>query len=402
MACDLCSKSFVRARDFRVHMKGSAHAAALAAADERAALRAAAAAALARKTKLREQLTDVARHYTTRLHRGLVSVPSESPAAADGLAAAVASHYATSRPRKHILRLRKALLGLAVETVAILFPAAELEVYGSIPLRLDSESSDIDVSIISDEDETLLLSTIADGVEALGLSSVTVARTLTARIPLITIADSLSSLELDLSIWKLDKLEINKVFTTYLSLDARIPPLLFAIRSWAKARNINNAYTGTINSFGLTVLGIAFLQSSGVVPVIEELPEVEAELATAAAAGPVANASHERIAAADHASAATPAADEDLGSMLVAFFEWLAAFDYDAHRISIRHGGVTSKEAHKFDDDTVFVIERPRTPYQNVTRQVSPDSLRRLVYEFRRARDILSAGGSLVQLLASD
>mgnify|MGYP001047805386 FL=1 len=62
---------------------------------------------------------------------------------------------------------------------------------------------------------------------------------------------------------------------------------------------------------------------------------------------------------------------KSVGQLYFEFFEWLLAFDYTNKRFSLRCGGITDKEAEKFTDDTVFVVERPRTPYQNMTRQAS-------------------------------
>lgn len=48
---------------------------------------------------------------------------------------------------------------------------------------------------------------------------------------------------------------------TYVSLDGRVAPLLSLIKTWAKARGINDASEHTLNSFGYTLLLIQFLQT---------------------------------------------------------------------------------------------------------------------------------------------
>jgi len=130
----------------------------------------------------------------------------------------------------------------------------------------------IDVSIISEVEETKLLTDIADALEVCSSPYLQISRVLNARIPLISIVDTLANdLQLDLSIWKLDKLEISKVFTAYLDMDDRIRPLIYAVRHWSKVRKINDAYTGWINSFGWTVMVVAYLQILRVVPRIEDI-----------------------------------------------------------------------------------------------------------------------------------
>jgi len=78
------------------------------------------------------------------------------------------------------------------------------------------------------------------------------------------------------------------------------------------------------------------------------------------------------------------------------------AFDYKTKRISIRYGGITEKEAEKFQDETVFVVERPRTPYQNMTRQISVGSIKKIRYEWHRALDMLKNGKLLIDICRKD
>uniref|UniRef100_A0A6B2LCG1 Polynucleotide adenylyltransferase n=1 Tax=Arcella intermedia TaxID=1963864 RepID=A0A6B2LCG1_9EUKA len=245
-------------------------------------------------------------------------------------------------------------------------------------MNLDSENSDIDVSIIAQENEITLLNTIADAIESCKSPYFQISRVLQARIPLISIVDTLAdNLQLDLSIWKLDKLEIAKVFEAYLSIDERVTPLIYAVRVWSKARKINNAYTGWINSFGWTVMVVAFLQINSVVPQIEEL-----DLTKEKQDWQITNSS-------------------PVGVLFVQFFEWLLAFDYEKQRISIRHGGVTAKEADKFTDDVVFCVERPRTPYQNITRQVCHRTLKVIRKEWKRVLRLIEQGAKFQDLCAA-
>lgn len=41
-----------------------------------------------------------------------------------------------------------------------------------------------------------------------------------------------------------DKLHISTIFARYMDLDARVRPLIFAVRQWSKARAINDAFQG--------------------------------------------------------------------------------------------------------------------------------------------------------------
>jgi len=90
-----------------------------------------------------------------------------------------------------------------------------------------------------------------------------------------------------------------------------------------------------------------------------------------------------------------------LENFLLSFFQWILDFDFKTKRISIRCGGITEKEAEKFKDDSYFIVERPRTPYQNMTRQVNQGSLKRIRYEWHRALEILQNGGLLNDICAN-
>ena len=183
------------------------------------------------------------------------------------LTKSINDHYSGSRPRELIRKRRRCLFALVKEITAEFYPDAKLEVYGSIPLALDAENSDIDVSVMlkeggggwggaSGHDQAVhMLNEIGDAIDFCGsthlrITKVMLARLLfkslqittsvscqilTARIPLITISDEgLSGLQLDLSLWMMDKLEINRVLVAYLSMDDRIRPLMKAVRVWSK------------------------------------------------------------------------------------------------------------------------------------------------------------------------
>jgi len=65
-------------------------------------------------------------------------------------------------------------------------------------------------------------------------------------------------MHLDLSIWMLDKESISNINKIFLALDCRVKPFVKAVRHWSKRRDLNNAYHGTINSFGWTMTSFAY------------------------------------------------------------------------------------------------------------------------------------------------
>lgn len=87
---------------------------------------------------------------------------------------------------------------------AALWPEVQLDVYGSIPHKLDSEASDIDMSVspVAGLDDAAVLNRVARAIECCQCPYLHITRVLHARIPVISIADTLADgLRLDLSIW---------------------------------------------------------------------------------------------------------------------------------------------------------------------------------------------------------
>lgn len=103
------------------------------------------------------------------------------------LSQSINEHYRTSRPREIVRKKRRCLFTLVKEVTYEFFPEAKLEVYGSIPLHLDAENSDIDVSIMlkegsgwggaSGHDHALnVLNTIGDAIDFCGSTHIRVTK----------------------------------------------------------------------------------------------------------------------------------------------------------------------------------------------------------------------------------
>ncbi len=196
----------------------------------------------------------------------------------------------------------------------------------------------------------MLISCLRQAVELAEAEHLSVVRVLHARIPVISIRDSLTGTSLDLSMWNIDKLHISEIFAMYFEIDPRVRPIVYAMRKFSKRHQINDAFGGFVNSFGWTVAIVCFLMNKGLVPVmdVDTGPEAKKDFRPADADAPIST-----------------------GDLLIQFLEWFLEWPYQTHRLSMRTPtGVTEKEAERFEDYTYVCIERPRTPYQNITRQV--------------------------------
>ncbi len=154
---------------------------------------------------------------------------------------------------------------------------------------------------------------------------------------------------LDLSLWNIDKMHISEIFSLYFNSDIRVRPLVFAVRKFSKVHQINDAFGGFVNSFAWTVAIVCYLMNTGLLPMfdLDKPPEM----------GKLDVMGEEKA----------------LGELLIGFFEWFLNWPIQTSRLTMRvPNGMCDKEADKFEDYTFVCIERPRTPFQNVTRQVEP------------------------------
>lgn len=250
--CDICGFRAENKHAWAVHIKGMTHQRAVQSQEERSA---------AREEKLEKEEKDArfVGHWQPLLlphYRSYEEAVQDTigplyprptlPACAD-LTESVMQMYAITRPRPHVVLRRKAIYKFVFRVCKALFPDATLDVFGSIPHKLDGETSDIDMSIspVAGMEDAHVLARIAKAIECCQSPYLQVTRILHARIPVISIVDSLADgLHLDLSIWNVDKLHISTIFATYMEIDVRLRPLIFCVRLWSKVRGINDAFSG--------------------------------------------------------------------------------------------------------------------------------------------------------------
>jgi len=368
--CDVCKfKVDATRKELKIHMKSQSHLRAVEAQKLKEEKKNAYLRKEARQDELNGMLHEQVKKYERQVYATLGPIYNE-PAIrpTNGLSESVLALYEDTRPRPHIVQRRKALYKFVYRACKAVFPECMLDVYGSIPHRLDSESSDIDMSMskISGLEDGHALARIAAAIEACQCEMLKLDRVLHARIPLISISDTLANVRLDLSIDNIDKRHISTIFAAYFEMDARIRPLVFAVRCWAKKRAICDSYSGTVNAFGWTVAIVCFLLQRQLVPLVDVDADYDVEHFVPADGGAT-----------------------TLAQLLVGFLRWFYDFDWKAQRMSMRHGGVAPKEANLFEDTTFVCIERPRTPWQNIIRQVTPDSWRKVRAEVARALKVL-------------
>jgi DNA polymerase sigma len=302
------------------------------------------------------------------------------------LSESMLNHYVESRPSKRTQEMRDCLIDLVTKLAQICFGECTIKVYGSVVCGLDDEGSDIDVGITLkerpfDEDAVILkrVTQLINNCNAEGLTSF---GTLQARVPIITIKDELSKIDVDISLRSADlKLQL---FQEYLSIDPRVHPLLKAVKYWAKKRQICHSISGTINSFGYCCTAIAVLQT--ISPPV--LPNLQLDDGSIRSAEMFKDFGIENT--------------MSLGELLMAYFDMMQRFDHTKQRISILHGGFIEKQAEIFDpQNTLFVIEDPLEPGINFSRHVNEETMPLIMQEFVKASKRLQEGGLFDDVLVA-
>lgn len=84
-----------------------------------------------------------------------------------------------------------------------------------------------------------------------------------ARIPLVKVqCDYITSAFcIDICFDNPLALQNTRLVATYAACDQRIPPLILFLKVWARARKVNDAFSGTLKSYGYILMIIYFLQN---------------------------------------------------------------------------------------------------------------------------------------------
>jgi DNA polymerase sigma len=101
-----------------------------------------------------------------------------------------------------------------------------------------------------------------------------------ARIPVLKFTVPSSGTKVDLAINNELPLHNTRLLKAYADIDPRVRQLIVFVKHWAKLRNINSAYHGTLSSYAWALLCIFVVQRAGIVPVLQLSSEVRLDVDT--------------------------------------------------------------------------------------------------------------------------
>ncbi|MCJ1433510.1 hypothetical protein MMC27_002872 [Xylographa pallens] len=261
----------------------------------------------------------------------------------------------------------------------------EVHVFGSSGNLLCSSDSDVDICITTPMKALERVCLLAKALAEHGMERVVCVPN--AKVPIVKIWDPELRLACDMNVNNTLALENTRMIKTYVQIDERVRPLAMVMKHWTRERILNDAALGgTLSSYTWICMIINFLQTRNpaILPSLHQRPHqrrVDAE--------------GKRSAFADDLESLRgfgAGNKESLGELLFHFFRRYAhEIDFDKHVISIREGGLISKQAKKWHlmQNNRLCVEEPFNTERNLGNTADDISFRGVHLELRRAFDLL-------------
>eukprot|EP00245_Coleochaete_scutata_P003226 TRINITY_DN14662_c0_g2_i3.p1 TRINITY_DN14662_c0_g2~~TRINITY_DN14662_c0_g2_i3.p1 ORF type:complete len:1149 (-),score=216.24 TRINITY_DN14662_c0_g2_i3:878-4324(-) len=281
---------------------------------------------------------------------------------------------------------RRSFLNRLDALVAREWPGARLFLFGSCANAFGVCNSDIDVCLaVEDSGATKaeLVTKMASILRGEGMRSV---QALThARVPIVKFTDPFSETACDICVNNILAVTNTKLLHDYAQIDERLRQLAFCVKHWAKRRQINETYRGTLSSYAYVLMCIFFLQQRkpAILPCLQEMRPITYSVKV----GDITVAYHDRVEELQNIGSANR---ETLGELLTAFFEyWAFRHDYNRAVISVRTGGYLTKDQKDWtrrvgNERHLICIEDPFEVSHDLGRVVDRNSIRILRDEFHR------------------
>ncbi|KAF8949022.1 hypothetical protein BGZ47_000094 [Haplosporangium gracile] len=251
------------------------------------------------------------------------------------------------------LALLQKLSDIAVEV----FGEAEVLPFGSSGNGLALANADMDVCVFLNPKEGSEDVSPVEFVERIGdrlekdLNFENILQLKRARVPIVKLnhVNGIAcdiGYQNDLAIWN------TRLLRAYCRVDERVRDIVVIIKIWAKRRKINNPYTGSLSSYAYVLLVIHVLQRQGVLPNLQTIVAGNGKVPFWDCQG-FNRYFFEDIPSLSHYWRPTPESQrQSIGELLYEFFRYYASeFRYANHVVSIRSGGLLTKEAKEWTKD---------------------------------------------------
>jgi hypothetical protein len=169
-----------------------------------------------------------------------------------------------------------------------------------------------------------------------------------ARVPIVKFRHPEHNLCCDVGVNKALAVANTRLLQAYGEIDPRVVDLALIVKFWAKRRNVNSPYRGTLSSYAYVVLVVFFLQTrtTPVLPPLQQIcaPDAREEMAATIGEHNVYFCKdREYLTRMGYGKGANPNV-ESIGQLVVEFFRYYAhEFNYREDVVSIRLGRCLSK-----------------------------------------------------------
>lgn len=276
-------------------------------------------------------------------------------------------------PPKDYSEVREDLLSRLRKIISGEWEGAGIDVYGSAGNGLAMESADVDMSLYMpksfpnknghkgglSEPPKVILARFAALMEQ---NNMTIqSKLLEARVPVIKMQDPITELHVDVCVNNILAVKNTELIKAYVDLDERFRYVCVLVKLWAKRRDLNDAYLGTLSSYAYTLLVIHYLQTlqPPVLPCLQqtvrgspvENGELPSEM-TDNGSGKLYNTYFDRTVTPEgfQSNNHTP-----VHELLLGFFQYYAyTFNYRTDLASIRLGKKAPRSLRSWDEQTVY------------------------------------------------
>uniref|UniRef100_A0A8C6U4N3 Mitochondrial poly(A) polymerase n=1 Tax=Neogobius melanostomus TaxID=47308 RepID=A0A8C6U4N3_9GOBI len=236
-----------------------------------------------------------------------------------------------------------------------------------------------------------VLSVIAGCLDQFGPGCVGVQKILNARCPLVRFAHQPSGFQCDLTASNRVAMRSTELLYLFGELDARVRPLVFTVRCWARAHGVTSPIPGAwITNFSLTIMVLFFLQRRNppILPTLDRLKELAEPSEKCVLDG------NDCTFTSDFHRISLETNTETLDQLLGDFFEFYSTFIFNRMSINLgRYGKEHKPELHP------LYIQNPFETSLNISKNVNSSQLERFVTLCQESAWLLQSGSHLNTLL---
>lgn len=308
-------------------------------------------------------------------------------------------------PSKEQIDEKDAFLERMQRSIETILDGAVVAPFGSVVNGFWSPNSDIDVCIQTPGCRTRAAQIQALRKVAASLHSISthyIEPRFGARVPIIHWAPRKPGyLACDISVNNNLAVINSRLIGAYCSIDPRMQPLGIVVKSWAKARGINDRSRGTLSSFSLLLMLIHFLQrrSPPILPSLQDLAlELNEPLIYLQGSDIRFISDKQAIESEMHRLRNGSQNEESLGQLLYEFFRYYG-FEYKNGVVGIRDLRQFQSDEANAGSAEMYVVDNPFEVGKDVAN-VSPSQYSRIRQEFRRANSLIYDGATLSEICA--